>query len=71
LGGLSDVAAVAAAHASFCERVWSRCFLDEQNYAAELSAIDAILSLALRLRVQLEALATLPAAAHAAAARRY
>lgn len=67
---MPNVDAVRAAYQVFCDKVAARCFL-EAGFSAELAAIDAILTLALRLRVQLEALGTLPPAAHEAAARRW
>jgi hypothetical protein len=65
-----SVDAVRTAHQAFCDSVAARCFLDD-GFSAELKAIDDIFTLALRLRVQLEALGSLPPAAHAAAARRW
>jgi hypothetical protein len=67
---MPSVDAVRTSHMSFCDTIATRCFLGD-GFTAELAAIDAILTLALRLRVQLEALGTLPPAAHAAAARRW
>lgn len=67
---LRDIDSLRTAHEDFCVSVAARCFI-EDRFVAELDAIDAILTLALRLRVQLEALSTLPPAAHMAAARRW
>ena len=59
-----------AAHEAFAQRVLSRCLLEERH-APIHAAIERVLGLGLRLRMQLEMLPRLSAKAHAASAVRW
>lgn len=67
---VGHVDAFRAAHEAFILRVHRRCLLAPRDEPI-LLAIERILSIALRLRVQLNALPRLPAQAHAASAARW
>ena len=67
---LSDVDAFRAAHEAFASRVEQRGLL-AHRHAPILAAIERILGLALRLRLQLDELPRLSAKAHAASAARW
>ena len=67
---IKDVDAFRWAHKRFVERCLTRCLLRSQHHRI-LAAIERIVELALRLRVQLEALPKLSVRAHATSAIRW
>ena len=67
---LTHVDAFREAHEAFSRRLLHRCLLGPRD-AAIRSAIETILALALRLRVQLDSLPVVGAQAHAASAMRW
>lgn len=69
-GTLTDVDAFRGAHEAFAFRVEQRCLLGP-SHAPLIAAIDRILGLALRLRLQLEELPRLAVKSHAASAARW
>ena len=69
-GTLTDVDAFRGAHEAFALRVEQRCLLGP-SHAPLIAAIDRILGLALRLRLQLEELPRLAVKSHAVSAARW